>query len=887
MLRSSRWRVVLAVAAACGPVAPHHAAADWLADGSPVAPSDSLQVAPAVAPDGAGGAFIAWQDFRSGRWVVYAQRVTGEGRSAPGWPLGGLAISSDWAQDPVIVADGRGGAFVAASDGRDVEVRHLGPDGGMAPRASARSAAANPGPATAIGEDVRTSSLQPAAVQKVDPSGVPVLIPDGSGGAFMAWEEGGWLRTFVSVGRVTSGGSLVPGWGGPAPGYSDKFAPVVCTDQADGVIVAWIWARGIRAARFDASGSLAPGWPDTGAVVCAAPGLQDALGIVSDDAGGAIVVWHDARNGSFEQVYAQRITAGGDVSPDWPMDGRVICAFASHPGSTRYPARRYGPARYSSVAPDGAGGALIVWTVETPDGGDIYGQHLQPDGSIAPGWGANGLPVCAAPGAQAAPTIAADGAGGAFVTWRDRRSLLGTAVYAQHLTGAGTPADGWPVEGIVVCRTPHDQIAPRVTADAAGGAIMVWQDLRCMSPALSQQVFVSRVGADGTLPTAPGVPTVFAALAGRTADAGTVHLTWQTMDASGLATTVYRRHVDGTWTPMGVRYPDADGNVTYADTNVIAGCRYLYGVRLPTCNSERILGEGWVDVPNDAGFRPVAVSSRSAWADAGRVNLAWRLSGGAGLAATLFHRDSCSGWTELGSADADATGLVTFEDRGRFEGHTETYRLRVHICGQDRELDWFATVIPTGAGFIPTTATLVHQEVGDGGVHLVWRKESGPPSVARLYRRDATTDWSLRASTHPDASGTIRFLDSTVLPATRYEYMLGLWSCAVEPRFGPTAIEVPASTPVVIHGVLSIRMGSPSPARGELTALITLPAAAPATIEVFDVRGRQILSRDVGDLGPGGHALVLADVSVLPPGFYLVRLSQEGQSRTVRAVLMR
>jgi hypothetical protein len=882
-VRGNWLSAILVTLAACGTV--DHVSAAWLSAGSPVAQSDSVQFAPVITTDGLGGAFIAWQDFRSGGWAIYLQRLTADGAPAPGWPVGGLAASDEWFDDPDIVADGRGGAFVAASNGRSIIVRHVSADATVTP---ALSASAQDGASASKNEPGRLGSAgpaTPATPEKIDPTSVPVLIPDGKGGAFLAYEQGGWLSTYVSVRRITEDGNRIDGWGGPVPGNYDKFAPVLCSDGADGLIVAWRTYGGIRATRFGSTGALSPGWPEAGCVVCSAPGNQDALGIVPDGAGGAIVVWQDARNGLFEQVFAQHITSAGVVDPGWPLDGRPICTLASSPGLTRYPGRRYEPARYSSVASDGAGGALIAWSLDTADGGDILAQHLLADGLIASGWPENGLPLCTAPGSQVGPSIAADGVGGAFVTWQDRRSAFGAGVYAQHVNGAGDLAPGWTPDGLPVCATPQDHLAPRVAASPAGGAIIVWQDLRCPRDAPRGQVFVSPVSSDGSLPSAPGLPGGSAMLTQSAAESGTVRLTWQTAGASSATTTVYRRQVDGPWMPVGTGMLEPDRSVTYIDAAVISGCRYGYGVGMTNCGGERVVGDIWINIPEGAGFSPLAIATQDVSGDAGRLRVSWRLAGGAGLNARIFRRDSCSDWTEIGATVGDKAGQVTFEDPGLYEGHKKSYRLRVHVCGQDREMGEFGTVIPSGRGFIPTTATLLESQVGSGGVHLTWKQLSGPPSVAEVYRRDSTGVWSLRATLNAEPSGMIRFFDSRVFPGNRYEYVLGLRNCDVEPVFGPTELTIPVTASVPQDQLLQV--ASPAPPRRELTVLFALPSREPAVLEVFDVRGRRLLGRDVGGLGPGDHALVLADVSVLTPGFYLVRLSQNGQSRTARAILMR
>jgi len=62
-------------------------AAGWPAGGLPISTLPASQIAAQVVPDGAGGALLAWADFRDGTIDLYAQRVTAEGRS-PGPPPG-------------------------------------------------------------------------------------------------------------------------------------------------------------------------------------------------------------------------------------------------------------------------------------------------------------------------------------------------------------------------------------------------------------------------------------------------------------------------------------------------------------------------------------------------------------------------------------------------------------------------------------------------------------------------------------------------------------------------------------------------------------------------------------------------------------------------------
>lgn len=85
---------------------------------------------------------------------------------------------------------------------------------------------------------------------------------------------------------------------------------------------------------------------------------------------------------------------------------------------------------------------------------------------------------------------------------------------------------------------------------------------------------------------------------------------------------------------------------------------------------------------------------------------------------------------------------------------------------------------------------------------------------------------------------------------------------------------------------LAIRGAMPNPAKGELRVSLSLGDLAPATLEVFDVSGRQLAARRVEGMGPGWHTVTIGDPSRLPAGLYLVRLTQDGRSLTTRAVVV-
>ncbi|MBI3766698.1 MAG: hypothetical protein HY277_09405, partial [Ignavibacteriales bacterium] len=200
--------------------------------------------------------------------------------------------------------------------------------------------------------------------------------------------------------------------------------------------------------------------------------------IVSDGAGGAIITWQDSRDSATTSrgtdIYVQRINARG--SNQWTNNGAIICRFDSN---------QITPA----IVNDGGGGAIIVWQDNRNGNADIYAQHVAADSTKQ--WTANGIPVCTEAHEQTAPAIIRDNVGGVIIVWQDYRN--GNAdIYAQRIDAGGTPT--WTSDGVIVCSATNDQVNPAIVKDNAGGAVIVWQDLRNNS---DYDIYAQRVSSGG------------------------------------------------------------------------------------------------------------------------------------------------------------------------------------------------------------------------------------------------------------------------------------------------------------------------------------------------------------------------------------------------------
>jgi hypothetical protein len=91
----------------------------WNAQGINLSVAADDQRSVAIVPDGAGGAILAWEDFRDGTdYEVYAQRVTATGLGM--WEFNGVLVcgASGDQVDPSLSMDGEGGAVISWTDGR-------------------------------------------------------------------------------------------------------------------------------------------------------------------------------------------------------------------------------------------------------------------------------------------------------------------------------------------------------------------------------------------------------------------------------------------------------------------------------------------------------------------------------------------------------------------------------------------------------------------------------------------------------------------------------------------------------------------------------------------------------------------------------------------------
>lgn len=563
------------------------ASASWRPNGIPAAPSDSPQLNPVILSDGTGGAYVAFEG--SDRLYTWAQRLGADGNVSPGWPLIGLRLPTRWSDPGYTRAHA---AMIPDAEGGAIVVDDP----------------------LDYGSGVTLNRLRPNG-ELIWPSGILL---------------GGLNGLYTSDHDSAIEHSASPRFG--------DWLPRISPNGAGGALVAWMQSTPcceyLRIVNINPDGTQR--WGSAGLGLYRHGYFPDAC---SDGAGGAYIAWVGYGGEATRlDVFALHLLSDGSVDPRWPASGLPVGAA---PGSQHH----------LTLVRDGSSGCFLFWQDERAGTPQTYGSHVLSDGSVAPGWAADGSPVSSAtssPGiwrdARRITSIGSfsaieDGAGGAYLCWTDRRSG-GADVYALRVRGEGGPAAGWLENGTPVCRAIGDQERPTLASDGAGGIYVTWQDARSVeldiyvqrltaggarvegwaedgfaicaatgnqrTPVITAssdgsaivswtdergpvpQVYVHRFSPDALVP-------VLASLVRADANDGIVRIEWRA--ASPWADlSIFRAESEGAYRAIGQTRSNGDGRVHFEDHDVLPGKTYRYRVG-DSADPDLASGEASVTVP--------------------------------------------------------------------------------------------------------------------------------------------------------------------------------------------------------------------------------------------------------------------------------------------------
>lgn len=461
------WIPASAVALIAIATLPTAATASWLSLGNPVCTVGQPQRTTAIAPDGASGAVIAWEDNRNGLRDIYAQRIDSTG--AVLWTLDGVAVCTATGNqsDPVATfGHNLGGATIFWTDQRDDATRGAEIYGQRLSGEGVPQWATN---GVAMSTDDEQNEVSPVAI--VDGKGGFTELP-GYIVAYGLLERFNHLNTAVAVQHVNTAGADL--WTAAQSGgvrlcsnVESASAPRITSDGVGtqvtgrGAVAVWSDERGgkgnrnIYARRVSSSG--VPQWAANGVAVCDTAGNQENPDIVHVGGGNVIAVWRD-RRGTDENIYAQKLNSSGVAQ--WPQHGRPVCLASGLQTSSR-------------VVEDGAGGAIVTWADSRSGVSRIFAQHIDANGASL--WLGDGIPMTSPTGAaQTIPAIISAG-GGAIVIWIDARNG-NNDIYAQRVDANGNLL--WGDGGVAVCIASGTQTEHVLISDGTFGGLAAWADFR-------------------------------------------------------------------------------------------------------------------------------------------------------------------------------------------------------------------------------------------------------------------------------------------------------------------------------------------------------------------------------------------------------------------------
>jgi len=551
----------------------------------------------------------------------------------------------------------------------------------------------------------------------------------------------------------------------------------------------------------------------------------------------------------------------------WPSDPTANLPVCTAANDQQWP----------RLVADGAGGAIFAW--EDRRGGvdnDIYVQRVRTNGAVDPAWPANGRALCTATNDQQFPTLVSDGAGGAIVTWQDRRGGVDMDIYAQHVRADGTVDPAWPADGRALCTAAGDQQSPVILADGSGGAIVAWWDFRS---GVDFDIYAQHVLATGAVdPVWPAGGRALCTATHNQFSAGIVPdgsggaiISWQ--DARGGTTfDVYAGHVmaNGTADPA---WP-TDGR---------ALCTAAENQQVPEIVSDGSGGAvlAWQDQRNGTNYQIFAAHVLAT----GQADSAWPADG------RLLAPGTWDEFTPKLVRDGAGGAIVAWEDRRDFAtSGQDIYASHVKANGVvDPAWPTLGRALCTALGTQQIPAIVA---VDAGGAIVAWQDDRGP--TWDLYATHVWTDGSLDALWPVNGTAISTASGDQLTPMIATDAANGAiigWQDTRNGNIDVFAQRVLSTATLGgdltgVSETSSLALAMPNPARRGWIVRFALPSSSPASLDLLDIAGRRVMSREIGSMGAGSHAIDLAQGRQVRPGVYFIRLRQGPDTRTVRVALL-
>ncbi len=420
---------------------------------------------------------------------------------------------------PIVASDGNGGAYIVWLDGMHqalIRVQHIDSQGDYPWGEQGETPASVYGYAYAVDDSsggiiISWRTNDSTYLERLDASGdvvwifesftslkVKAMTSDGSGNTFLLLYDD---SNRIYVQKVDGDGSVLWNEGGILLGVyeGDYDGADIVSDNQGGAVVLLQEQKSrnvtIHAQRVDSYGELL--WTEDGVIITSITNCYDANPqIVSDGTGSFIVAWDTGSSGFDTDVYVQKLDGEGNLL--WGTRGILVCGdqIVEYDPSINIQSNPH-------IAADGAGGVIVTWYDRRRIGnGEVFAQKINADGEIL--WEENGVWVWDIPedypytsGTLDSDIISCTD-GSVIIVWTGYESLVkNTIVYAQKINQDGELL--WSND--VVYNNPDIRLQgySNVISDGNGGIIIVSRAGEDSSLSNTHSIYAQHIDSQGNL----------------------------------------------------------------------------------------------------------------------------------------------------------------------------------------------------------------------------------------------------------------------------------------------------------------------------------------------------------------------------------------------------
>jgi hypothetical protein len=619
---------------------------------------------------------------------------------------------------------------------------------------------------------------------------------------------------------------------------STQTHPFMVTD-GQGMMFGMWWDGLARVQCVDSSGSITTGWPTAGLRIHPRSNF-DYNRLLSSGVGQAIACVYNA---DINRIVVHKFDR--NASRLWGVEGSRF--QVSHGGLSYCPVS----------LPDG--GLIVAWVQEhDPEmlWDNLYAMRIDSLGNRV--W-TEDFPLCDAPGPQKSlrGTLSSDTT--VIFTWLDARAdsmppFSIWELYAQELSVSKREAWGHNGRLIRLDRssdpiTSNANLGDGIASDRRGGAYVVLRDVG-VHP--SGDVIAVRIDSTGSM--AAGWPAVGLELDTATASIATGPFYSPSVDVDGSLIVLWSR-TDVINDQIIAQKVRADGVPLWGVGGLALNAWEQHASRGTGADGRG--GVFFVDGPGigaevrDAYVQHLLPDGALQWPGRG----------------VLFTRGHPGSYVVV-KPDSSGGVFLCWPD-----GRTPQGTIYAQHVNADGTL---------GGDVVDALLSLASADATSDRVSLRWYTTDRAIAGADVERSDGDGEWRVLVRIEPDGSGMLSYEDTDVVPGHRYGYRLNVTLGGNVSAMGEAWVSVPAGAEFALRNV------QPNPSDGELSVSFALPGDAPARLEVLDLAGRRVASREVGTLGEGTHVVRFTrEASALRPGVYAIRLTSGGRSVTTRAVVVR